>query len=256
MLHQLNIDVSQFGAAASNAEHIRSALKRGLPELVPAMCAHDGTFVIVGSGPSLPDHIEELREERKKRRPICAINGALGFIHEKGVTPEFFLTVDPRPMPQNLKMRPEDTIYLLASRVNPETFDAVKDRKVVMWHSWSVQEECDELKGRLTIGGGTTSGLRAVNVGYVLGFRKFILYGMDSCLADDKSTKRFTGEKAGAIIDVIVNGRRFWCNHAMAQQAQDFQLLYNVMPDITIEAKGDGLIAAIIADRKRRGVRT
>jgi hypothetical protein len=32
----------------------------------------------------------------------------------------------------------------------------------------------------------------------------------------------------------------------MAQQANEFQMLYGVMPDITIEAKGPGLIAAII----------
>jgi hypothetical protein len=110
--------------------------------------------------------------------------------------------------------------------------------------------------GKFGIGGGTTSGLRAINVGYVLGYRKFRLYGLDSCLADDKSTKRFTGEKAGAIIDVIVGGRTFWCNHAMAQQAQDFQQLYKVMPDMTVESFGDGLITAILAERRKQGLRT
>jgi len=50
----LDIDVSQFGTAEGNADNIRAALRRDLPELQPALCSHDGTFVIVGSGPSLP----------------------------------------------------------------------------------------------------------------------------------------------------------------------------------------------------------
>jgi hypothetical protein len=35
----------------------------------------------------------------------------------------------------------------------------------------------------------------------------------------------------------------------MAQQANEFQMIYTVMPDITVEAVGPGLIAAIIKER-------
>lgn len=253
----LEIDVSQFGTAEANTEHIRSALQRGLPELQPALASHDGTLVICGSGPSLPLFIDQIKKEQENGRPLCAINGAHDFLCEHGAVPEFFLTVDPRPMPQNLKRVNAYTTYLLASRVNPETFDAVKHVKTVLWHSWSEEAECDVWRGmgKFGVGGGTTSGLRAINVGYVLGYRKFRLYGLDSCLSDDRSTKRFTGEKAGAIVDVIVGDRTFWCNHAMAQQAQDFQKLYAVMPDMTVESFGDGLITAILAERRKRGLR-
>jgi hypothetical protein len=44
--------------------------------------------------------------------------------------------------------------------------------------------------------------------------------------------------------------RKFICNAAMAQQANEFQMIFTVMPDITVEAKGPGLIAAILAERK------
>lgn len=253
----LDIDVSQFGTAEANADHIRSAIRRGLPEIQPALASHDGTFVIVGSGPSLPLFAEQIKAEQANGRPICAINGAHDFLCEHDLHPEFFLTVDPRPMPQNLKRANKYTTYLLASRVNPQTFDLLRDCKVVLWHSWSEEDECKVWRdvGKFGIGGGTTSGLRAINVGYVLGFRKFQLYGMDSCLAEDKATKRFTGEKAGALIDVIVGGRTFWCNHAMAQQAQDFQKLYAVMPDLTVQSAGDGLLSAILAERRKKGLR-
>lgn len=254
----LDIDVSQFGTAEGNAENIRAALRRDLPELQPALCSHDGTFVIVGSGPSLPLFADAIRDEQANGRPICAVKGAHDFLCEHDILPELFCSVEPRDRRENLKHANPYTTYLLASRVHPAVFDHLKDRKVVRWHSWSDQPECDVWRGvgKFGIGGGTTSGLRAINVGYVLGFRKFRLYGLDSCLADDKSTKRFTGEKAGAIIDVIVGGRTFWCNHAMAQQAQDFQQLYKVMSDMTVESFGDGLITAILAERRKQGLRT
>ncbi len=249
----LQIDVSQFGTAEANAEHIRSALSRGLQELGPALVQHDGNFVIVGSGPSMPSFLEEIREERRLGRPICAVNGAHDYLVENGLEPDLFLTVDPRPMPQNLKLKNGRTIYLLASRVNPEVFDHLADKRVVLWHSWSRAEECKAHEGKFSIGGGTTSGLRSINVGYVMGFRKFTLYGLDSCL-DSSGNKRFDGSKSGKTIDVICGGRKFLCNYAMAQQAQDFWQIYDVMPDITIEAKGDGLIAAEIAELRKRGL--
>ncbi len=39
----------------------------------------------------------------------------------------------------------------------------------------------------------------------------------------------------------------------MAEQAQAFQLLWVMMPDLRVEIKGDGLLAAILAERKRLG---
>lgn len=254
-----SIQVQQAGTTDSNGENIASALARNLPELSPAICSHDGHFVIVASGPSLPQYVEAIREEQLSGRPICAINGAHDFLVENGITPHLFVSTDPRnTIVANVSKPQNDTIYLLASRCNPELFEHLKDSKVLIWHAWSDEPECKvwQDEKRFGIGGGTTSGLRAIQVAYVLGFRRFILYGFDSCLAKDKDTKRFSGEKVGPrgyITDVIVGGKRFWCNGALAQQATEFQMLYRYMPELTIEAKGDGLIAAIIAERKKRG---
>lgn len=108
--------------------------------------------------------------------------------------------------------------------------------------------------GKLAVGGGTTSGMRAINIGYILGFRKFVLYGYDSCNRAD-GVKRFTGEMTGPTMDVYVgegaDKRKFVCNAAMAQQANEFQMIYSVMNDITVESRGPGLISAILEERRR-----
>lgn len=250
-MRELRIQCENYGTAEDNGSNILSALGRNLPTLQPALCAHDGTFVIAASGPSLPSFIEEIRKEQESGRPVCSINGAHDFLVESGVIPNLFLTVDPRPMPQNVKSPQPETIYCLASRVNPELFDRLKEHRVMLWHSYGAAAEAPYYKGQPSIGGGSTSGMRAITVGYIMGYRKFILYGMDSCLAEDRLTKRFTGEQAGVVVDVTVGDRTFYCNGAMAQQAQEFQELFRTFPGIQIEAKGDGLIAAILEERKK-----
>jgi len=260
-MERLAIDVKQFGHASQHQDAIRAAFKRGLPEIHPAICSHDGTCVLVGSGPSVSSFVEEIRGEREKGRPIIAVKGAHDFLCSQGITPDIFVSLEPRDRSQrDLKLKNDQTIYLLASRVSPDTFEWLKDCKVMLWHSWSVEEEnkaLEESGARMLVGGGTTSGMRAIGLFYLLGFRKFVLYGYDSCLSDD-GLKRVDGSQAGQTIEVMVgaNQRKFVCSMALAQQADDFQRCYQMYPGATFEAKGDGLIAAIIEERRRTGKRT
>ena len=255
-MQALDIDVSQFGTSESNKSQIESAMARGLPEFSPALVKNNATFVVVGSGPSVIKYADQIREDQEAGNIICAIKGAHDWLIDNGITPDLFVSVEPRDRVENLKNKNEQTVYMLASRVHPNVFDHLQGCKVVLWHSWSEEEECKAIPSdKLKIGGGTTSGLRAVNIAYLMGFNKIKLYGFDSCLSEDKSIKRFTGEKPGAIIDVIVGDKTFWCTYALAQQAQDFQKLYSIM-DITVESVGDGLISSIIEERKKLGFKT
>ena len=254
----LAIDVKQFNMAEGLVGNIKSALARGLPELVPAIVRNDGTFVICGSGPSLANFAEEIRAEREKGRPICAVKGAHDWLVDQGIEPDLFVTLEPRDRRNNVRKPAEDTIYLIASRCHPSLFDHLSGHKVLLWHSYSQSEESECFKGsnKTLIGGASTSGMRAINIGYFLGFRKFVLYGFDSCNAEDGVTKRVDGSQTGKTIDVYVGsdrGKKFVCNLAMAKQAEEFQYIYAYMPDVEVEVKGDGLIAEIIKERKLRG---
>lgn len=255
MLRPLAFDPKTFNMPEGISAHIESSIARGLPELVPAICSHDGTFVIVGSGPSLANYIDDIKQEQEKGRPICAIKGAHDYLVENGVFPELFLSIDPRDRRNNVQRESANTVYLLASRCCPELFDHLKDRNVMLWHAMCGEDENEVISKhqKYMIGGMSTSGLRAVNIGVYLGYRNFVMYGMDSCNAPDGITKRIDGSLTGQRQDVIVGGRKFVSNVAMAKQAQDFQYLYEILPGIHIDVKGDGLIAAIVSERKRRG---
>lgn len=257
-MQTLAVPVKAYGTDEELASNIRSALDRNLRELSPSLVSHDGTLVIAGSGPSLPDFVDEIAAEREKGRPILACNGAHDFLCDNGIIPNLFLTTDPRDtIVRNTQRKNPDTIYLLASRCSPKLFDHLSDCQVMLWHSWCPGPEQAVFKGHFGIGGGTTSGTRAIYVGYVMGFRKFAIYGMDSCLAADRLTKRFSGELADkAVMDIHVgeSGKVFYANPAMAQQADEIQHLPQTLIGATFDFKGPGLLAAIWAERRRLGM--
>jgi len=87
MLKPLEIDVKQFGVAEQHQATVELNVRRGLPEFVPALVSHDGPLIVVGSGPSLPTFVEEIKEQRGKGRPILAVKGAHDFLCEMELNP-------------------------------------------------------------------------------------------------------------------------------------------------------------------------
>jgi hypothetical protein len=254
-MQPLEITVQAAGTEEELCSNIRSALARGLPELTLAPTKHDGNMVLVASGWSMPDFIDEIKAHRRAGRPIVAIKAAHDFLCKNGVQPDLWINLDPRDRTSGIKLLNDHTIYMPASRCPPSTFDYLKGRKMLLWHSWAPGPEMEAIgPGKVAVGGGTTSGLRAVNIGYLLGFRNFTMYGYDSCNRAD-GLKRFTGEYTGPSVDIWVGGpegKKFNCNMAMAQQANEFQKLFSVMGDITVDVKGPGLIAEIMRVRHER----
>lgn len=260
MLQPLRLVISKVSAVDGVVANIERNSQKGYREFQPAFCRHDGTFVVVGSGPSLAGFADEIKAEQAKGRTICAIKGAHDWLIKHGVEPDLFFSIDPRDRRNNVQERAGRTTYMLASRCDPIMFEHLKGREILLVHTLSSDEENKWYVGKkkYLVGGMSTSGLRVVNLAYWSGFRNFLFYGMDSCNAPDGVTKRVDGSLTGQTVEVIIGqtGRKFICNIAMAKQAEDFQKLYQMMPDIHIESKGDGLLTAIIEERKAKGLRT
>lgn len=232
-------------------EHIRLALERDLP-LIGCHFTHNGTAILVGSGPSVRDEVESIRKQQEAGNPIIAIKDAHNWLLSQGIIPDYAVAVDPQPNRwECFKLRHPDVKYMIASQCHPNMFEHLKNHKVFLWHLY-IKEGQTYPPNSLLVTGGTTSGLRAITLFYSMGFRRFELYGYDSCITNGEL--RLDGKQPEKIIDVIVGNRRFKCDPPMAAQANEFQNLYTTMPDMIVHSNGYGLITAILEEREKQAL--
>lgn len=241
--------------------NVVSACARGLVEFWPytdseGYVADSGReAVIVGSSPWLPEHIEEIRAHKARGDAIIAVKGAHNVLVRNGIIPYAAIAVDPQERIREC-FEPTDWVtYLIASQCHPAVFDRLKDSKVILWHSSSgAMDGLDDVAGSILVSGGSTSGLRAIYLAYLMGFRRQHLYGFDSCLQGRQV--KVTGEmlaEGKQLIDVWVAGRKFVCNAAMAAQASEFTTCLSNLDGVRVTVYGDGLLAAIAREGARLG---
>lgn len=178
------IQITPHTSAETQLEQARHTFSLGLKE-VKKCNAHSHVMNIVGGGPSLEDTYKELDGY------IAAINGSLGFLKSKGILAHACGMVDPRPdMAQTIEAL-DGVRYYIASICHRSVFEKLANNHVTVWHPSGVPGLEELLIDRGfewgMIGGGCSMGLRWIDIGYVLGFRKFKLFGMDSSFRDGKS---------------------------------------------------------------------
>jgi hypothetical protein len=173
--------------------NMRSATKRGLPPVT--LCrAHGLTLSVAGGGPSLADTYQDLDGW------VCAVNGSLRWLLQAGVNPSLSYACGIMDAGEHIAdmIEPDPKVrYYVASICDPSVFDKLKGFDVRLWHvspdSTEAPDGVEEIlneaypSGWFTIGGGCTMGLRWIDLGYVLGFRRFKLHGMDSSFRSGRS---------------------------------------------------------------------
>jgi uncharacterized Rossmann fold enzyme len=230
-----------------------AAIARGYPQVKEAQPAKTGAILLVASAPSVKGQLELIKKMKAAGSPIVAIKGAHDWLIDNGVTPDYALAIDPQEHRIAFYKPQPNVHYMIASQCHPAMFDNLDGHQVTLWHPY-VKKGQDRPKNCMLIGGGTTSGLRAISLFYVLGYRQFELFGFDSC--NDGEMLRVNGEglkEGDKLIEVKIDpkGETFYCNTAMALQAEHFQTYYDYLPDATFKAHGRGLIQAIIKKRKQ-----
>lgn len=218
-------------------ENIKSAISRGLSE-VQQCNPHGRRMAIAAGGPSLADTYQQLDGV------ICAVNGSLGFLLDRGVTPWACGVFDPRPhMADIVEARP-DVFYFIGSTCHPKLFDKLQGCNVGIWHP-SGMPGMNEIEGiDNLIGGGTTMGLRWLTIGYFMGFRDFHAHGLDSSFRGEQ-THAYPDHTDGAG-SLEMFGYRTRIN--FIQQVSDWfgtKDMFNQLPDADrpkIRLFGEGLL--------------
>lgn len=185
--------------------------------------AHDGIAVLCGSGPSLADTLEEVREWAKKGAKIFAMNGAANFLAVNDIWPDYQCIIDARIETADLLGPAKE--HLFASQVHPECFRRVPNAR--LWHLQigGIEDHFPEYDDAYAlIGGAASVGNTATCLAYTLGFREIHCYGYDSCHREGKGhafRQKMNDGDPCAVIEF--GGKTYVASLTMKLQAEKFQ---------------------------------
>lgn len=227
-----------------NIERISERLT--VPDLV-MMPAHDRKAVLVCYGPSLADTWPTLAlEAAEPDADVFTVSAAHRFVIQHGIVPKAQIDCDPREHKARQIGDPHpDVEYWLASCIHPTYLDLLEGHTVKLWHAYNGEPSIETLKWeprqRMIIGGGSV-GLRAMSLLYYLGYRKFLIHGMDGSF---KGEATYAGEHLGKekqVMTVWVNGRAFQTAPALILYSRYFRKQIEWMKGADIHLHGDGLL--------------
>jgi uncharacterized Rossmann fold enzyme len=142
-------------------------------------------IALVGGGPSLKDHIADLR--RYERVMVCG--SAHDYAVSQEIEPQWTVVCDPDPIVNSYIRQPvASCMYLVASSCDPSTFEHLKGHKVIIWHCGNVNLGTAIWgdKPKIVVGGGCTVGTRALMIALCFGYSNIHLFGFDNCVRNDE----------------------------------------------------------------------
>lgn len=240
-----------FFAMNVKEQEVRANIRHALtkPNWVAMRDGLQTPALIVGGGPSLATDVWRIRGYQLSGAVVFATNNTYQFLKERGVTPDAHVMHDARL--QNIEFVPsEHTLKYYASQCHHEVLDAAGD-DLICWHPHSetaISEIGDDPKGTTMVSGGSTIGLNAISLAYILGHRSFMLFGFDSSYQDGAhhayDQKLNDGE---LILEAQAHGYTFNCAPWMIQQAEQFVNLARTLIALGCEISvfGYGLIPTI-----------
>lgn len=250
-------DVVDAGRLNTTEEQIIKNVKHNIAQgwqQVTPYPTNDIECMILGGSPSLNAFEAEIRQKREEGVKIISINGTYKWCLDHGIIPSALIMVDARPHNARFSKPVIDGCkYFIASQCDPSVFEGLPKDRTYIWHTSA------ELIGKILtehygewypIPGGSTALLRALPLFRMLGFKKFHLYGCDSCISSDAHHAYPQAENdTDVVIPIMVHpdDRVFQCHTWMASQAQEFiDLIKFIGDELDIEIHGDGLLAHIL----------
>lgn len=243
--------------AVKDLEERLKLLKNTEPvKWLPPVCSvSDETLVLVGGSSSIWDknHPEYERNNQliKKRYEdgykIIAVKTSYDHLMGQGILPWACFLLDPRDhVAGSIKNPDKKTIFFVSSMCNAEAWETIlkTGARVFGYHAGVRAGEdkviAEVFGGGPLIQGGTTSGVRGLNVLYSIGYRKFELFGFDSSYYE--KPEKTHGKSPKEAIRVNVEGKEFWTDPELIAQSQDIEMFIKMRPDVDLKINGDGML--------------
>jgi hypothetical protein len=220
---RLNITAIPCVPVETLGRNVAYSRSLGLPKLGEA---RHPFLAIVGGGPSIKDHLDELRVWDGV---IWAINGAYAYLREHGILSRFFTT---DPLPGIAAMSEKVDSAVMATCCDPSAFDAA-------FHAHVEIIDLDDYPC------GPTTASTAPIIAATHGFRQVSFFGCEGNFGDD--THAYGTPRDVNLLQVECNGQEFLTSPQMYHQTQYLADVMRVAPGVFIDRSG-GFLSACIAD--------
>jgi len=238
--------------------HVEHSIRLGYPQVKPQPVQRE-TVCIVGGGPTLEDTFEELRDLYFGGALIVTVNGSYQWCLDRNIQPSAQIVLDARAENARFVDPPAPRCkYFIASQCHPETWKRVEGRSdVYIWHgAMTYNEHLRPILDRYYGGhwtpmpGGTTVVIRAIQLLRVLGFMRFHLFGVDSCVKRGLHHAYPQPENDGDVIQPVrisrngEQGRYFECAAFHQKQLECFLQMIRLYGHLfLLHVHGDGMLA-------------
>lgn len=244
--------------------NIKYALSLGLEEVWP--CKQQETEVVIcAGGPTLLEHIEEIRQRQEAGAKVVALANVAHLLLAHNIRPNAHILLDAKPRNATFVTNCDTTLFI-SSQCDPEVFDnALKtNNRVILYHAINNPEEQEVVTDHyqqkvdetgnpqdgawVPIQGGTTITMRAIRLFTILGYSKFHMYGWDSCLKEDQhhAYEQPDADKQ-PVFNMQFEDRMFRVTPWMISQLMEMQNFVKMFcMNIDMIVHGDGLIAYMI----------
>lgn len=142
--------------------------------------AHDRIALICGSGPSLRESLNDIRDRyHRGNADLFALNGSAKFLQMNKLLPDCQILLDARP--ETAQLIGPAFHHMFASQCDPSLFEKVPNAQ--LWHATYgdyAPEFPDYHDDYVMVGGGHSIGNTVLPLIYALGYREIHCYGYDS----------------------------------------------------------------------------
>ena len=223
----------------------------------------EGGIILAASGPSLAEHLPELKALYESGMPVMSVSGSHDWLIERGIIPSFHAVVDGRKRVADYISNPHpDCTYLVASQAHPVIWGylAKSGAKVLLWHTDDDRDETRETVRKhhqkfLFIKAGCTVGMASLQILNLLGWREVHCFGMDGCFKGKEHHVDGRDKWTVPARRAMVGAKEFLLDVWMVGQAQDFQKILGFYSSrgapFDLRFYGEGLLSWIYEIRRK-----
>lgn len=212
-------------------------------------------IVICAAGPSLVNHIDEIKRLQAGGAKVVAVKHAINTLKEHGIKPWAVVLLDPRAHVEEFIQKPDpDVVYFVASMCDPSVVKTLNENRcrVIGYHAFVNAGEMElMISSDLPVSGGSATSTRSIGLfSDMFGYKTFHLFGYDLChyQKPDMEEKSVDGQKKFMEISIGTNShknkyitRTFWTEGQFIAQSNEIVNLYKERKDINLIIYGNGM---------------